>query len=54
MNLDREKHITKTKLDQEKINIQDKEVQAEQARTRQELQTAKIQAKVKEKSASKK
>jgi len=54
MNLDREKHITKTKLDQEKINIQDKKVQAEQARTRQELQTAKIQAKVKEKSASKK
>lgn len=50
MNLDRQKHLTDTALKEKTLAVQQAKVKAEENRTKQELQSAKIQAKVKEKS----
>lgn len=54
MNLDREKHITNTRLEQQKIQMRQEEVEAENKRTQQQLQQQKIQAKLKAKEKKKK
>lgn len=50
MNLDREKHLTGTKLEQEKINLRKQEVVAENKRSSAMIQNDKLKQKVKEKS----
>jgi len=53
MDLDREKHVTQTALDKEKLDIQRQKIQAEDKRTQQQIQVAKINNKVKEKNKTK-
>jgi hypothetical protein len=49
MSFEREKEVSKAALEREKLNLREKEIQAQNARTRQEIQVAKINNKVKEK-----
>ncbi len=49
MNLNREKHITQTALEQKKLTLQQQKVQAENKRTQAQLQIDKVNTKVKEK-----
>lgn len=53
MDLERQKVLTNTRLKESDQNIQRQKIQAEQERTKQQLQVAKINNKVKEKSKSK-
>jgi hypothetical protein len=54
MSFDREKEITRNSLENKKLQLRQEEIQAQNMRTRQEIQVAKINNKVKEKEKNKK
>jgi hypothetical protein len=54
MSFDREKEVTRNALENKKLQLRQEEIQAQNMRTRQEIQVAKINNKVKEKEKSKK
>lgn len=51
MNLNTQKHLVDTKIKEQTLSIREKEIQAENRRTAQQLQNDKLSQKVKEKSA---